>query len=138
MGFSPHKEKIVEVAWSKAGGRQNPPRHWGLSPWFPRWCATVAHKRGNHPDKRGGGETIFARLPKAHATGILPKLNHVELSCDGELGPGIAATTATSGFERSRAADGSTMIFCQILRDSPEVKSSRSLTADTASGSSKC
>ncbi len=35
----------------------------GLVPWSPRWCYTVAHQRGNHPDKRGGGETIFARLP---------------------------------------------------------------------------
>ena len=36
---------------------QTPP---GLSRWFPRFCnraMTVVQKRGNHPDKRGGGKS---------------------------------------------------------------------------------
>lgn len=44
-------------------------RHWGC-PGGSRAFAlpkssksAVAHKRGNHPCKRGGGETIFAHLP---------------------------------------------------------------------------
>jgi uncharacterized protein len=53
---------------------------WSLSPWFPRLCATVAHKRWNHPDKRGGRETLFARKAQFHLANALPLTERVILA----------------------------------------------------------
>jgi hypothetical protein len=49
-------EKRFAKSRTQASEWTSLPRHWGLSPWFPRLCATEAKNRVNHHDKRGGGE----------------------------------------------------------------------------------
>ena len=47
----------------QAGGQKYLPLHRGLSPQFPGGFAPVAHQRGNHPEERGGGETMINPMP---------------------------------------------------------------------------
>ena len=76
---SAHQYTLAVTRWKLCS------RHWGLAPWFPRLCSTVAHNRGNHPDKRGGGETIGNRR-SYRSRGIVSSVQLSEVSV-----PSIAA-----------------------------------------------
>ncbi len=63
-------------------------RHRSLSPWFPRLCATVAHKRRNHPDERGGGKRFVPALNPVERINPQHQLLHSEFIQPITLGSG--------------------------------------------------